>query len=98
MDGKGASDRSESSVRGRGCIAGWSFSYLETAVILKKAPGQAIAPGEEPDVSGTDGVVDGVPAAVAALEDGLGADAVEVLGPVAQHRPAEVDASAAGPL
>src|SRR5690606_22301134 len=71
---------------------------LEAAVILEQALGQSIAPGEKPGICGTDGVVDGVPAAVAAPENGLGTNAIEMLGPVAQHRPAEVDASAAGPL
>ena len=49
-------------------------------------------------LGGADSVVDGVPAAVAALEDGFAANAVEVGRIVPQHRPGQVDGTAAGAL
>src|SRR5690606_24417682 len=67
-------------------------------VVFKQAPGQAVAPGEKPHVRSANGVIHSVPAAVAALEDGLGAKTVEMLGGVTQHRPPDVDASAPWPL
>src|SRR5690606_13083292 len=78
--------------------AGLEPSCLGAAVIAKQASGQAVTPGEEPDVRSTDGVIDGVPAAVAALEDRLGANAIEMLSKVAQHCPLQIDATAARPL